>query len=128
MPDDPLNLGTWTKLVRFLLELRKRDLLLLGFIGLLGIAFGALTGYIPSPITTIERQSTETLETLKGPDAPLTQLIELNKLQLYLARENCLHGAQSESEKSRCDRQSIREAISSIDTLTIAETYHPLQH
>lgn len=89
---------------KFLIEMKKRDLLLLGFIILFFLSIGVLTGYVPSPVLTVMAQHEAMMK-------QNTTLVEIAKLQLYLARENCLHTARTETERSRCDRQSIRAAI-----------------
>lgn len=106
--DLPMNLSTnltaIEKFIRLLTDMRKRDLLLVGFVGLSVLSFGVLTGYIPSPVLTVLAKQEE----LEEQNAAL---IELTKLHLYLARETCLHTADTEIESARCDRQSIRDAI-----------------
>lgn len=107
MDADPAFVGTAMKVTRFITGMKPNDLLLMGFIVLLALSFGVLTGYIPSPVLTMVSQQSEIL------DAQSNQ-IKIGKLQLYLARESCKSVAKTESAMSRCDRQEIRDAITDI--------------
>ena len=102
--EDPPIIGTGMKVIRFITSLRNRELVLLGFIISLALLIGSLTGLIQSPLLTAVKQHETILETNK-------QLVELTRLQLYLARESCMRGAETVVEEARCDRQDIRSAI-----------------
>jgi hypothetical protein len=121
MDTDPPMIGTAMKITRFLTGMKRNDLLLVGFIVLLVLSFGVLTGYVPSPVVQMVSQQSAILQ---GQE----EQIGLSKLQLYLARESCKNGAKTESAMSRCDRQEIRDAISGIpekSSATIAELKQP---
>jgi hypothetical protein len=125
MENDPPFIGIAMKVTRFITSMKRNDLLLMGFIVTLTLSIGVLTGYIPSPLLTMAAQHAQILKDHQDNSVSQNELIEIAKLQLYLARENCMHGARTESEKTRCDRQSIREAISDIpndSVSTIANT------
>lgn len=92
------------KIINFLIKMRKRDLLLISLIVVLVLAFGILTGYVPSPVVAFAKDHQKIIE-------QNSTLIRLQQLQLYLARESCLHDANTPVEISRCDRQDIRDAI-----------------
>ncbi|MDB5344258.1 MAG: hypothetical protein JWP89_2635 [Schlesneria sp.] len=94
------------KVTRFITAMKKADLLLMGFIVMLVLSFGVLTGYVPSPVVIMVVQQKE--------------LLDLSKLQLYLARETCKNGAKTETALSRCDRQAITDAISDIPNETFS--------
>lgn len=104
-------IGTGMKITTFIMEMRKRDLLLVGFIGLFFLLIGALTGQIPSPLLTATAQHAQMFEEHSNQANLNRELVNIARLQLYLGRETCLHGAKTESEKSRCDRKDIRDAI-----------------
>lgn len=95
------------RVIRFITGMKPGDRLLVGFIILLVLSFGILTGYIPSPVVTMVIQQSAILE---GQE----QQIRIDKLLLYLARESCLNGAETEVAEARCDRAEIRDAISDI--------------
>jgi hypothetical protein len=119
MDNDPPIVGTAMKVTRFITGMKRNDLVLMGFIVLLVLSFGVLTGYVPSPVVQMVSQQTEILH---GQE----EQIDLSKLQLYLARESCKNGAKTESAMARCDRQEIRDAISgSPNSTTIAELKRP---
>lgn len=109
MPDE--RLGSALRVTKFLTSLSSRDLFLIGFVSLFVLTFGVLTGYIPSPLLTLAHQHEQILKNGEEEHKRDDKLVELAKLQLYLQRENCFHGADSDAERSRCDRQSIRDAI-----------------
>lgn len=99
------------KVARFLTDMKKRDLLLLGFVGIFFLFMGTVTGVIPSPLLQALAQHEQILKDHSERKGEDKKIVEIAKLQLYLARESCLHGAKTESERGRCDRQSIRDAI-----------------
>ena len=104
-------IGALIKISQSMTSMSKRDLLLVGFIFLFILSFGVLTGYIPSPLLTMAAQHEKILADGAAEKKTSMDLLEVARLQLYLARENCMHGAETESEKSRCDRESVRDAI-----------------
>ncbi len=108
---NPLNVDIWIKAAKFITEMRKRDLLLLGFIGLFLLFIGATTGYIKFPLVEAMQQHEVIMQNEKDIKDSMTELVKISRLSLYLAREACLHGAKTESEISRCDRQTVRDAI-----------------
>lgn len=100
------------KLGEFIERLKKRDLLLFGFIGMFFFVLAMLTGIVKSPqITQAIAQHEMIMSSIDKWTSVDQRLVGLQQLQLYLARENCMHTAKTESEKSRCDRQDIRDAI-----------------
>lgn len=105
METEPPIIGTSMRVTRFITGMKANDRLLMGFIVLLTLSFGVLTGYIPSPVVTMVAQQTAILE-------GQAEQRKFSKLQLYLARESCINGAKTEIAQARCDRQEIRDAIS----------------
>ncbi len=100
------------KLGHLIVEMRKRDMLLIAFvfsgIGLIGV----LSGHIKVPaMEAAMLQHATIMEKQVTIDSALHTLIDIERLGLYLNRETCLHGADTEIEKARCDRADIREAI-----------------
>jgi len=76
------------------------------------LTIGVAVGLIPSPLNTIMIQHATTMKEQENFSVIQQELLEVNKLQLYLARENCKNTAKTESALSRCDRQAISDAIS----------------
>jgi hypothetical protein len=99
------------KLIQLLTSMKKSDVFMVGFFFLFALSLGVLTGYIPSPLLAMRDQHESIIYAQKHFDESQDTIIELEKLQLYLARESCLHGARDTLEEARCDRESIRNAI-----------------
>ncbi len=108
---DPSSIGTLEKLLRFVTKIKTQSVFRIGFIALLVLSIGVLTGYIPSPILKMAEQHVMIIQDNQHITETQTQLIEIAKLQLYLAREICLHGAETSNDRARCDRQSIKDVI-----------------
>ncbi len=108
---DPPYVGTAMRVAKFLTDMKKRDLLLLGFISMFVLFIGVAVGWIPSPFLVAMAQHEMIIKNQASQEEVNTQLVELFRLELYLSRESCMHTAKTDPEKTRCDRQSIRDAI-----------------
>lgn len=126
MPDLATSLvNNLIRLGNFVTQMRKRDLLLIGFVILFIMLMGVITGQIPSPFLVAMAQHAELLQNDKVRKETEEKILSIMQLQLYLQRETCMHGAKTESEKGRCDRQTIRDAILG-DILPTAALPHEL--
>lgn len=97
--------GTIMRVSKFMLDMRKRDLLLLGFVGMYGLLLASLLGFLPVPPLVKAASDHATIITQNK------SLLQYGRLQLYLLRRICENGATTESQRSSCDREPIQDAI-----------------
>lgn len=109
--EDPPIVGTVMRVVKFITDMRKRDLLLVGFILMFVMLIGSLTGAIPSPLLTAVAQHIIIMQDNTDIKRTEQQLVRLGQLQLYLAQQNCLHSSKTPSELASCNRDDIQQAI-----------------
>ena len=114
------------KIIRVITSLKPQDVFLIGFIALLVLSLGVLTGYIPSPLLKMAEQHSVIIQNGKDNAQASEKLIQIAELQLYLAREICLQGAEASNDRARCDRQSIKDIILS-STDEYVSTYSALK-
>jgi type II secretory pathway component PulM len=112
--EDPPLIGTGMRVASFITKMKPRDLLLLGFIALLVLSIGALTGFVKSPLVDAKENTEMILSNQKRTLEFEQDLLQIARLQLYLNFEACLHDAETPVEVARCNREPVQQAIDDI--------------